>query len=181
MPTRSHPIRSSSRSRGVSLIDVLTTIAVLAVVAAVAVPAVSDNHRLRMRGAAAILASDIEFAQTMTIAFPNDPVVMVFQPDSGSYHLALASNPNDPLTRPDTGEKYVTEFGAGRASAAMNVTFTVGGMSSNHIAFSPHGGLESFADVPWIRLQHSSSNTSALRVSIDPMTGTITETWQNSG
>jgi len=167
----------ATRRHAFSLIDLLMTMTVLAIVTAIAIPALKDNHRLRIRGASAIIASDIEFAQSNSIAFPNDPVMIVFDPGTASYHLALASDPDTPLNRPDTGEPYVVALGSGRARVAESVTFTLAGVTDNRIAFSPHGGMESFTSTPRISLSHPNYNDARLRLTIDPMTGTITERW----
>ena len=74
---------AASTSRcGFTLIDLMVTIAVLAVAAAVIVPGVSNNDRLRLMAAANVMTSDLELAQVMTISFPNDPIVVRFDPDN---------------------------------------------------------------------------------------------------
>lgn len=178
MTQRTDRLRSRRARGGISLIDMLMTIAVLAIVAAVAVPALNDSHRLRVRGAASILASDIEFAQSMSVAYPNDPIVIVFDTNDNSYHLARSSDPQTPLQRSDSGEPYVVTFGSGRARTAQNVTYTLDNVTDDEIAFSPHGGLESFNQRPRINLRHTqATDLPDLRMVIDPMTGTITESW----
>lgn len=163
--------------RGLSLIDMMMAVAVLAIVAAIALPALNDD-RLRIRGAAAILTSDIEFAQSMTIAFPNDPVVLVFTVASQRYHLARESDLSTPLTRPDTGEVYVVTMGEGRARVAGGVQFQLVNMPVSRMTFDPVGGLKYYTSSPGIRLRTSTDPGSpSILIEVDYMTGTITESW----
>lgn len=168
--------------RGFSLIDTMMAVVILAIVVAVALPALNNNDRLRIRAAAAILTSDIEFAQSMTIAYPNDPVVLVFTPSTQTYYLAHESDTSTPLTRPDTGEVYVVTLGDGRARVAAGVEFQLGGMPDNQMTFDPVGGLKSHTSSPRIRLLTSTDPGSpSVFVVIDSMTGTITESWSDIG
>src|SRR5262245_48745623 len=92
---------AASRRRGFTLIDLMVTIAVLAVAAAVIIPGVSNNDRLRLMAAANVMTSDIELAQVMTISFPNDPIVVRFDPDNATYWLARPADPDTPISRED--------------------------------------------------------------------------------
>ena len=51
-------------------------------------PAFQEDNRLRLTAASAILASDIEYAQVLNIAHPDEPVVVVFDADGATYWLA---------------------------------------------------------------------------------------------
>lgn len=175
-------LAQSVHHRGITLIDMLMTIAILAVVAAVAVPALSGNDQLRIRAAGDILQSDIEFAQTMTIAHPADPVVLLVVPAQGQWYLAHESDTSTPLVRPDTGEPYVVTLGEGRARMATGVGIQTTNMPVNQMTFDPVGGLKYHTSSPELRLSMSGvASSPRLRLAVHHMTGTITRTWDMPG
>lgn len=159
--------------RAFTLFEVLMTITIIAIVAMIVAPSFSDDTILRLRAASSLLRSDIEMAQVMTIAYPDDPVIVRFNPDNDQYWLAPASAPDTPLTRPDTGDPYLVVFGSGRASSATGVTFSLIDVDSNTLTFNPQGGLEDFTASPTITLVLGKRT---IDLDIAPSTGTISET-----
>jgi hypothetical protein len=173
---RLHQSTTRTRTRGLSLIDIMMTMAILAVVAAIVVPMSAGNDRVRVRAALNLMISDIEFAQSMTISFPKDPTIIVFTPADDSYFLARESDDSTPLSRLDNGEPYFVRMGEGRAFAAEDVDLTVDGVPGNQLAFSPHGGLASLSAMPVITFSiGSGAGATEAELHIDAMTGTITE------
>ena len=67
---------------GFSLVEVMVVLTIMATVAVLVLPEGSGEDRLRVMGAADIIASDIELAQVMTISYPDEPVIVKF--DVGS-------------------------------------------------------------------------------------------------
>jgi len=158
--------------RGLTLLEMLITIAILAIAAATVAPMFSDDSQLRTMGAARILASDIELAQVLTISHPNDPVVVRLEPDKAMYWLAYASDSETPMPRPDNGDPYLVQFGEGRARSTQGVTLALDQISNNMLEFEASGALVDFASSPLIQL---SQNGSAITLAVAPMTGSITE------
>lgn len=164
----------SSRCRAFTLLEVLIVVSVIAVVAAIVSPMFSDDAPLRVRAAARVLASDIEYAQVLSIAHPQQPMVVKFSDDLASYWLALASDPELPIAREDTGEPYLVTFGAGRASPAEGIALELVDVKANCIQFTSTGGLNEFSVTPIIRIIHGESGAA---LTVAPTTGSITESW----
>jgi hypothetical protein len=150
----------------------MVTIAVLAVAAAVIVPGVSNNDRLRLMAAANVMTSDIELAQVMTISFPNDPIVVRFDPDNATYWLARPADPETPILRDDNGQPYLVVLGEQRASSAAGVAFTLSDVAADTLTFSALGGMADLTSAPSVTLR---IDTRWIRLDVATTTGTITE------
>jgi hypothetical protein len=150
------------------------TVALVAIVAASVLPALSDDTRLRLMAASAVIASDIELAQTMTISQPDDAVVVRFAANKNSYWIAPATDTETPITREVSGEPYEIELGKGRASSADGVTFVLHDMGTDMLEFNAQGGLRSFVNTPVVELR---LGTQKVSLSVNPTTGSITETY----
>lgn len=162
----------SSRRRAFTMIEILLTISIIAIVAMVVIPGKPGDQTLRLRAAGDILASDLELAQTMTVSFPDDPVVVRFDASGDGYWLAYADAPDTPIARADNGEPYEVTFGDTRTSAAAGVTFIVDDLASNTVIFNEQGGLDDFSRTPKIELRLG-GGTNLLTIS--PATGTTTQ------
>jgi prepilin-type N-terminal cleavage/methylation domain-containing protein len=151
-----------------TLIELLVAITLIAVIAVLVTPRFRDDHRLRLIAASNVVISDIEYAQTMCISHPDDPVVVTFDPGAASYWLAYAYDPATPLTREDTGEPYLVEFGQGRAASVVDVALAVSGLTDDILAFDSLGALADLGASPvitvtrgneWLQLTISSTGT----------------------
>ncbi|UCD75599.1 MAG: prepilin-type N-terminal cleavage/methylation domain-containing protein [Phycisphaerales bacterium] len=163
----------NSRPRGFTLLEMLVTLTIIAIVATMVIPAFRDDSLLRVMAAASVMSSDIEMAQMMTIADPDRPVVVRFDPDDSRYWLARADDPDNPVAREDTDEPYLVVLGLDRAIAAAGVTFTVSGMNQSTLTFNEQGGLDDFTATPQITL---AMDDETIIISVGATTGTITQT-----
>lgn len=170
-PTTRYPTHIAPR--GFTLFELLVTLTLIAIVAGLVIPMIGDNDRLRLMAAASVMTSDIELAQVMTIADPDQPVIVRFDPDNNRYWLALADTPDTPIPREDTGADYLVVLGQGRAGSATGVTFTVSGMTADTLVFGAQGGLTDFTATPAITL---ASGDDTIELSITASTGTIVQT-----
>lgn len=177
--TRALPLTAESqnkqRSRSVlafSLLELLVTIVILALATATVAPMFGDDARLRVMAAAQLVASDIELAQTMSISYPDEPVVVRFDVANNRYWLAYASMPDEPLLQPNSGAPYLVVFGEGRAASARDVTILLDQVTDDMLQFDSSGGLTDFSVTPLIQL---SLGGDAITLSIAPMTGTVRE------
>ena len=161
------------RSRfGFTLLEMLVTLTVVAAIAAAVAPMLSDDSRVRVMAASSIIASDIELAQVMTIAHPNSPVVVRFDPAHAKYWLAYAATPDTPIARDDTGEPYVVTLGEGRARSAAGVALAVEQMASDRMTFASHGGLINFTTTPLIKV---TTGSRGIQLAVSPTTGSVHE------
>jgi hypothetical protein len=103
----------------------LVSLSVMAVVLVVVVPAARNDEALKVVAASAMIASDVEYVQSLTLASPDDPAVLCVSEDGSSYWIALASEPETPISRPYSEEPYQIVFGEGRASSLEGVLLTL--------------------------------------------------------
>ncbi len=149
----------------------LVTTAIIAVAAVTLAPTMGDEGRARVIAAARVMTSDLELAQVMSVAHPDQPVVVRFDPDNHQYWLAYASDPETPINREDTGEPYVVVFGEGRAAGAAGVNFTLDDIT-DALGFSSEGGVTDYNTAPAITL---ALGDDSIILNIAPTTGTISE------
>lgn len=170
MDHRSQSIRCRSR-RGITFIDTMMAVALLAVLVLIALPAIGPDQPLRVISAATVLASDIEFAQSASLASPSDPVVVRFDQDGGRYWLALASSPETPIPRPGrpAGTPYLVQFGAGDALYLAGVSCATANIQDGLLAFDAFGRLDQLGDASVTLSNESGSAT----VRVSASTGSV--------
>jgi prepilin-type N-terminal cleavage/methylation domain-containing protein len=97
-------------ARGLTLIEILMTIAVLSLAVAMAIPSMSQTGVLRVQAAVRTIASDVALAQTEAMAYQSRRAVYfgaVVEPTGtslelgtlGQYALTLPENQNRPFSR----------------------------------------------------------------------------------
>lgn len=156
---------------GFTLIEVIVTLVCLVVAAVIVLPTVSDNSGEQLRGAAQILAADLEYAQSESMSRTDDPRMLVIDADSGGYVISTRSAPATPVTNRVGNVPYVTRFGIGRVAMLTKVrvgTCSLGG--DNRLSFGALGQLDQAATAS-IQLVCGSRS---ILISMDPTTGEIT-------
>ena len=151
----------------------MVTVTIIVVMAAMIIPNLPDDAQLRLIAGSRLLSSDLEMAQIMTIANPEEPIVVKFEPSLGRYWLAEADDVDTPIKRPGSTGAYLVEFGKGDARSASGVSMGLTGITDDTIAFSAQGGIEDFTSSPEIKLLHG---TRWIKLTISPTTGSIKET-----
>lgn len=87
MQTADKTMRTCATSRrGLTLIEVLITVAILAIAAAMVIPAMGTTGVLKVQGAIRQIVSDITFAQSDAIAMQQGRAVK-FDPSTNSYRI----------------------------------------------------------------------------------------------
>jgi len=129
------PVQRIGRRRGFTLVDLLVTVSILAIVAAIAAPALSPNDAARIRGGARLLASDIEYAQSLSLSSPEDQAMLNFASDGSGYWIAMESDPDTPVTMPSSGEPYRVVFGEGRGALLFDVAIDLEGVPFGRLPF----------------------------------------------
>ncbi len=160
------------RARAFTLLEIMVVVTIMAVVASVILPLAMKDTGLRLTAAAVVLRSDIELAQVMSVSYPNDPVVVVFDVEEGKYWLAFADDPGTPIYRADNGEPYEVVLGYGRTSSALGVELELTDVGDNTIEFDAQGALVDFTATPQITLN---LDDESITLTISPTTGSITE------
>lgn len=115
-------ISTHGARRGFTLIDLLVTLAVLAIIVLAVAPRTNPEEPMRLLGAASVLMSDLEYAQSATLARPGQPVVVRFDPKGAGYWLALENEPDTPIARPNSDDPYEVVFGVGDAEVLRGVS-----------------------------------------------------------
>jgi prepilin-type N-terminal cleavage/methylation domain-containing protein len=180
--TTSATSRRAAR-RGLTLIELLLTIAVLGILAAAVIPQLTSDLPQRLDAAAQVVAADLDYARALAVA-NNSTYQTTFQPPQNSYHLRH-SGPNpllhtlprspfrqndDPpdqqttdlsdLPLPDPGVRLVGVFvmqGAGQA--ATSVEFTALGDTTSK-----------YETVVWLACGQGASQR-FISVHVNPITG----------
>lgn len=137
---------SNPRSRAFTLVEILITIVVMAIVVAVAIPSLSSDDGARLHGAVNMVASDIEYAQSVGLADPNDPGVFKASADGTGYWVATSSDPDAPILSQYSNEPRSITFGVGAAAQLVGVTISVA-EASDEVQFDGFGRLAAMADI----------------------------------
>ncbi len=130
-------------ARGLTLVDVLLTAVVLSIIAIISIPALRFDDPVRLISAATLITADLEYAQSATLAAPDDPVIVVFDSDNPRYWLALASKPDKPIPRPGSGDPFDVYFGKGNLPylAGISLKLAEGG-DQGAVKFDAFGRLD---------------------------------------
>lgn len=137
---------SQPTRRAFTLVEILITVVVMAIVVAVVVPSLSSNDGARLAGAAGMVASDLEFAQSVALANPSDPGVFKASPDGVSYWIATASDTATPILSTYSNDPYSITFGQGVAAELAGVTISVA-EGSDEVQFDGFGRIAGMADI----------------------------------
>lgn len=157
------------RRRGVLLIDLAITLAIIGIVLLAVVPVVRPEEHVKLIAASSILAADIEYAQSATLANPGDPTVVRFDAEGARYWLALQSDPETPIMRPDSNDPYDVTFGAGDHDDLWGLTVSLANVADSTITFDAFGRVTQ-ADDPAILL---SGEAGDIRVRVRASTGSV--------
>ncbi len=133
-------------NRGFTLINLIVSIAIIAVLAGVVVVTLEPNERARVLGATQMLASDLEYAQALSLAEPSDPVVVRFDAVNNGYWLERVSTPDTPIMRPN-GTPYLIVFGQADAAPYAGVDLAISsGATNGRMEFDGFGRLVELTD-----------------------------------
>ena len=145
---------------------------ILAVAIGIAVPSLQPNDRARLVSAAGLIASDLEYAQSLSIAMPDDLALVKFDVDNpagATYWIATVSDPDTPILKPYSDDPYTITFGDGAASEMENVAITLVG-AAEQIVFDSVGRLKPVTDGR-VRLTNDGGS---LDVAVSAATGFVT-------
>lgn len=157
------------RRRGMLLIDIMITLAVLGIVLLAVLPSTRPEEHVKLVGVASMLAADVEYAQSATLADPGEPTVVVFRADGTGYRLASASDPATAIDRPGDDDPWEVTFGEGELRPFGGVTIRATDIEGDVLEFDGFGRLTQELD----GVVRVSGAAGGLRVTVRADTGTV--------
>lgn len=116
---RRHSACATRSVRGVTLIEIMVTIAVMATITAVVLPLARPASGSRLTAATGMLRDDLEQARHRTVTDPGSPVSLALDGDGGGWRLVDA---NDATIAHSDGRPWRIRFGEGVAAGLEGVT-----------------------------------------------------------
>jgi hypothetical protein len=160
---------ATARRRGVVMIDVLMSIVIIGIALMAILPTLHPDKPMRVVAATTILAADLEAAQSLTLTNPGDPTIVRFADDGTGYWLALASEPDTPITKQPSGDPFRVTFGQGDHKSLEGVTLEVVDLAGTALEYSALGRLVQSEDA-WVRIEGENDD---LGVRIRAATGSV--------
>ena len=160
--------RSTIR-RAFTLIEMMISLAVVAILAVVVIPALAPEDAIKLVSASHMLASDLEYAQSASLADPTDPIVVVFDDAAPRYWLAHASDPDTPIAHPSSGSPYIVEMGVETAQQLGGVAIEPFNVADRTIVYDAFGRLDQL-DNAFVRVSNA---TGEIFVAISSSTGSV--------
>lgn len=162
----------SRRRRAFTLVELLIALAILAVAIGLAVPTLQPNDRARLIAGASLIASDLEYAQSLSISTPDDLAMIRFNPgapEGPTHWVAHESATESPILKPYVGTPYLVTLGQGAASELTGLSLSLIG-AADRIAFDEFGRSLASGTVR-VRLTNGSGS---IDVGVSGATGFIT-------
>ncbi|MCA9309917.1 MAG: prepilin-type N-terminal cleavage/methylation domain-containing protein [Phycisphaerales bacterium] len=160
-----------TRRRGFTFVELMITISVLGILALAVMPSFTSDAPLRLIATSNLVTSDLEYAQAATLNDPGDPLILRIDAEGEQYWLALSSDPETPIMRPDVDEPYVVDFGSAGEDILAGVTIAgVGLETEGTLVFDAFGRLTQLGDVAF-QLTNESGD---LYVLVSASTGSVT-------
>ncbi len=136
-------MNSALNQRGMTIIEMMMVVSLLAILGAMVIASVSEDDRAPAEAAARILSSDLEYAQTLAVARPQQRVAVAIDADGAGWRIIDADMPGQPLQDALDGtatpRTLAVRSGEGRLSMAPTARFAPAG---TQIIFDALGGLE---------------------------------------
>lgn len=125
----------------------MMVVMILLIAGALAAPRLGNIHVTRLSEAAKLLAADLAYAQTESMAHADDPRLVIFDTAAHAYRIAPTSDPDTPITNPVGGLPYLTTLGQGRAKQLQGVTIQSYSLDGDdRIAFGIYGQIDQATD-----------------------------------
>ena len=154
---------------GFTIIELTLSIAILAIIGTLAVPMFGNNDALQLDVAKRLLVSDIEYAQILAITNPNDQIVLQFEENGTSWHIASSEEVTTPLLDSVTGDPLSTSMGLGSAASSPDTIVSCNNLD-NALVFNSNGGLNDFSQNAEVTLD---CGESSIQIIVSATTGTI--------
>ncbi len=96
---------------GLSYTELAIVAVIVAIMLVVALPDEESTVSEQGRYFTQRFEGDVSYARSLTIAMPDDPIVIKVDGANNRYWLARASDPDTPIMHPWTGEPYLVQCG----------------------------------------------------------------------
>src|SRR5437016_2055318 len=96
-----------TRRNAYTLVELAMVTCVVSILIAAAVSGSDNSKSVQASLAEQDFESDVAYARNLSIAQPDDPVVIKADITANKYWLAKASAPDAPIANPQTGQPYV--------------------------------------------------------------------------
>ena len=159
----------NTAQRGFTLVELMLSLGIIILLAAIAAPMFGSNDSMQLSIAKRLLVSDLEYAQILAIANPDEEIALCIDPSGKGWCITTIDAPTTPLTDAITGEPLLTILGEGAGAPSGDVVVQ-SNTAGNMVAFDPNGGLVDFSQAVQLLLQSGELETS---VDINPTTGSI--------
>jgi prepilin-type N-terminal cleavage/methylation domain-containing protein len=161
---------------GFTLVEMVLVVVILAIAAMMAIPFATSGTSTQLKGAATIIAADLEYAKSMAISMGKQYSV-VFNTGTESYQIEDANGViNHPIKK---GFTYVVNFAADSRLNRVNIS-NVNFDSASTISFdylgSPYSGSGAGASPLNSGTITLTAGGSTMTVNVEPVTGYITIT-----
>lgn len=136
-------------ARAFTLAEILVTVCCIAVAGMLVLPEMGNTESGKLSAAAKLLASDLEFVQSESMANGDDTRLIVFDTAAGTWRMTAKSDPTTTLNHPVTQSPWITQLGHGRAAALNGVTIqsvSFNGSGDNNLGFGAQGELDQTAN-----------------------------------
>ncbi|HZN35082.1 MAG TPA: prepilin-type N-terminal cleavage/methylation domain-containing protein [Pirellulaceae bacterium] len=172
-----------SARRGLTLIELLLTIAVLGILAAALIPQLTSDLPERLDAAAQVVAADLDYTRALAVAH-NSTYQVVFQPAQNRYFLRhsganslLNALPRSPFRQnsdaPDQQTTRLADLPLPEPGVRLvgAVVMQGGGQAAGNVEFTPLGGTTTkYETVVWLACGQGGSQR-YISVHINPITG----------
>ncbi len=155
--------RLRGRSGGFTMVELIVVVVILAILAVVVIPYAVGTSELRVRSAARMLMSDLEYAQSEAIV-TQAPVTVTFDVAGDSYTV---SNASGPLIHPITKSAYEVRLHQSRGMSGVTIASASFGVGSV-VTFDALGAPDSSGTVA------VAAGAETYYVSVAPVTGRVT-------
>ena len=157
--------------RGFTLTELLVVVSVISMIALVVIPATSDGESTALRGAAELLAADIEDTQARMLADPLNPTGLFFNDSGDGWHLARTGEPTTPILGRD-GLPRIRRFGEGALAHAGTLTLEPPLLPGGGLSFDDQGApMQNEGELEFVLMAEESE--ARLAVSISASTGSV--------
>jgi prepilin-type N-terminal cleavage/methylation domain-containing protein len=186
MPVVTRSVTTTIRRRGLTLIELLLTIAVLGILAAILIPQLSGDLPERLNAGAQVISADLDYARSLAVA-NNTSYRITFDPANNRYYLRHSGTnpqfntlPRSPFRQSDDpADQQTTKLGTlplpepgVRLVAVVEVQGSA--QSTASLEFTPLGGTTStYPTVVWVGCG-TGTLARYISVAVDPITGLVT-------